>query len=55
MGRAPGLPFVVMFHTVLGDTLTMHTLLSSSSFHSLASQIVCVPLEGITWVNPCNV
>ena len=32
-----------------------HTLLSSSSFHSLAFQIVCVPLEGITWVNPCNV
>ena len=29
-----------------------HTLLSSYSFHSIA---FCVPLEGITWVNPCNV
>ena len=54
MGRVLDCPLLSCFALFSGGH-SDHTLLSLSSLcHSPAFQIVCVPLEGITWVNHCN-
>ena len=55
IGRVPGLSFVVMFRTVFWGTLWPYIVLQFLiSFTCFSDSLCAFQLEGVTWVNPCN-